>query len=147
MPGELFFRAAQPRDWDSVAALLADAQLPLDGAEAHLADFILAVDGDRLVGAVGWERYGDHALLRSLVVAPELRGQRVGIALVNALLARARAEQLATLVLLTETAVDFFRRFGFRPMERGAAPAPVTASAEFQGACPLSATVMQLDLT
>ena len=44
--------------------------------------------------------------------------------------------------LLTLTAEGWFPRFGFTPVPCDAVSPPVLASAEFQGACPDSATVM-----
>jgi L-amino acid N-acyltransferase YncA len=51
-----------------------------------------------------------------------------------------------SVVLLTTTAATFFLRFGFRPVDRSAAPEAIRSSAELSGACPSSATMMLLDL-
>lgn len=104
-------------------------------------------EGGRLAGCAALERYDGVALLRSVAVAEAERGHGLGQALVRQLLGQARQEGLSQIVLLTETAGDFFPRFGFRAINRSEAPGPVLASAEFQtNCCPLSATVMQLDL-
>jgi amino-acid N-acetyltransferase len=71
----------------------------------------------------------------------------LGKTLVQHLLAQARHKGIQNIVLLTETAGDFFPRFGFRVINRTDAPALALASAEFQtNCCPVSAMVMQLDL-
>ncbi len=44
--------------------------------------------------------------------------------------------------LLTETAGDFFPRFGFTAEERSSAPASLQGSVEFRSACPKSARMM-----
>jgi amino-acid N-acetyltransferase len=136
-------RAALPADSDSVLALLREAGLPTDGVPADLADFLVATTGREVVGAVGLERYGDAALLRSAAVREALRGTGVGDALVHAVLELARARAVRDLVLLTTTADRWFPRFGFERTSREAVPAAVHASAEFQGACPASAVVMR----
>jgi L-amino acid N-acyltransferase YncA len=139
-------RLATTADWPAIARLLTDAALPLDGAEAHVGDFVLAECGEGLAGCAALERYGAVALLRSVAVAPAHRGVGLGVALVEATVDRARQIGVETLVLLTTTAERFFPRFGFRVIPRDEAPDAVRASAEFRGACPASATVMRLDL-
>lgn len=124
-------------------ALLREAGLPTDGVPADLADFLVATTGREVVGAVGLERYGDAALLRSAAVREARRGTGVGEALVHAALELARARAVRDLVLLTTTADRWFPRFGFERTSREAVPAAVHASAEFQGACPASAVVMR----
>lgn len=142
----LSLRHARPNDWPAVAALLTRAGLPLDGAHAHLDDFVLAFRGTRLAGCAGLERYGQAALLRSVAVSAPERGAGVGRALVARALDHARAAGAREIVLLTETAADYFARLGFAAIAREAVPEAVRASAEFTGACPETATVMTLRL-
>ena len=146
---EIVFRPAESSEWEKVAELLTMAGLPLAGAQENLSGFLLAFRGDELVGSAGLERYGaagEDALLRSLAVADRERGRGLGSALVEKLLARARSERIARIVLLTETAEPFFARFGFRRIARADAPESVRSSVEFQSACPQSAAVMTLSM-
>jgi amino-acid N-acetyltransferase len=140
------FRPAEPSDRSAVEALLAREHLPLDGVAEHFDTFVIAECGEDMVGAAGLEVYGTFGLVRSVVVAPEVKGQGIGRGLAHQLLAQARARGLEAVYLLTTTAPDFFARLGFERIAREAAPAPLWASAEFQGACPASATVMRLAL-
>jgi amino-acid N-acetyltransferase len=140
------FRSAAPDDWDAIARLLNDCGLPIAGADAHVDGFLLATRDGRLLGTAALERYGAAALLRSVAVAPEARGTGLGRALVDAAIARARDSGIETLVLLTETAPQFFPRFGFRPISRDDVPDAVRASEEFRGACCATAAVMRLDM-
>ncbi len=138
-------RPARPEDWPAIAGLLRRYDLPLDGARQHLASFAVAEAADGvIVGAAAVERYGVAGLLRSVVVADRQRG--LGSELVRWCIDEARAAGITTLVLLTTSAPDFFPRFGFRRVARADVPPAVHASAEFQGACPATAVVMQLDL-
>ena len=137
-------RHATPPDWPKLAALLTTADLPLDGAKAHLSDFFLAFRDDVLIGAAGLERYGDTALLRSVAVAVPERGYGVGQALVQQMLAYAASLGVRQMVLLTTTAADFFLRFGFQPISRATFPRAAQVSVEFQEACPATATGMSL---
>src|SRR5438046_4493129 len=99
-------RPATPHDWPEIAALLATADLPLAGAEAHLSDVVLAFRDDVLIGSAGLERYGDTALVRSVAVASTERGHGLGQALVHQVLAYAASLGVHELVLARSTPVD-----------------------------------------
>ena len=74
------------------------------------------------------------------------RGLGLGIQLTETALALARQRGVKTLYLLTETAADFFLRFGFKKITRAEVESAVKGSAEFTGACPDTAVVLRLDL-
>jgi N-acetylglutamate synthase-like GNAT family acetyltransferase len=141
-------RAAAPNDHARILALLervglTTADLTLDG----LRDFIVALDAGEVIGAVGLECHGEHALPRSLVAAPEWRGQGIGTALLDAVEAKAHALGVRSLSLLTETAAPFFAARGYATIHRARAPAAVQASPEFTTLCPASCTCMHKTLT
>ena len=100
----------------------------------------------RLVGVVGLERFGATGLLRSLAVSAEHRGHGLGLELVRALEEHAAHTGTGALVLLTETARDFFFRVGYRVITRAQAPAAVRESSEFRSLCPDSAVCMTKQL-
>ena len=131
----LAVRAARPDDGPALRALLDAADLPTDDLAPDLDGVLVALDGERVVGGVGVEAYGDHGLLRSLVVAPEARGRGVGRRLARAAEQSARDRGLASLTLLTATAGPLFERLGYRPLDRADAPASVRQSSEFGGSC------------
>jgi L-amino acid N-acyltransferase YncA len=143
----LLLRSATPADGQMVAALLESSALPLAGVDEQLRGFVLAERDGALVGCAAVEVYETTGLLRSVAVRESERGRSTGQALVNRCIADARSAQLESLVLLTTTADRYFPRFGFRVIERAAAPAAVRESVEFREACPASAAVMQLSLT
>lgn len=58
----------------------------------------------------------------------------------------AQNKNLTSLSLLTETAPDYFPRFGFVQVQRSELPAALNDSDEFKGACPDTATAMTLKL-
>jgi N-acetylglutamate synthase-like GNAT family acetyltransferase len=146
MPRTLDVRSATDADYPAVVALLEAAGLPTAGVPRTLVDFLVADTRDGLAGAVGLERCGSDALLRSAVVQPGRQGSGIGAALVQALLDRARDGGLREVYLLTTTAERWFPRFGFTPVERDQVPAGVRGSVEFREACPASAAVMRLVL-
>ena len=143
-------REATTGDLAAVRALVAAVNLPLAGlAEAWRVLVAVPDEGPAgpAVGAVALERHGDGGaaalLLRSAAVDPTWRGRGVGAALVASALAIA-GESGLPVALLTETAADWFPRFGFRAVDRNDLPPALSASAELQGACPASATAMLL---
>lgn len=136
---------AEPTDLPAILDLLTQHGLPHAGLTEHMGAALVARAGGAVVGSAALEIYGGAALLRSLAVAPALRGQGLGGRLVAAALARAHALGVRRLYLLTTTAADYFPRFGFRPITRDEVDPAVRASAEFTGACPQSASVMALE--
>lgn len=133
---------AAPADLPGILALLAASQLPRARIEDHVASTLVARQASGVVGTAALELYGDAALLRSVAVAAELRGQGLGAALTVAALELARRRGVHTVYLLTETADRFFPRFGFHAISRTEVDVAVRASTEFTTACPKSAMVM-----
>jgi amino-acid N-acetyltransferase len=139
---------ASPQDFDEVIELLDAAALPTEDLErGSMAQFLVARDGSgKVIGAIGVERYGRTALLRSLVVIPGCRNRDLGTQLVAKLEGRCRSWAMADLFLLTTTARDFFARQGYQAIERQSIPAAVRAAAEFTRLCPDSAVCMTKSL-
>ncbi len=133
--GEPSIEPTAEADIPSVLQLLADADLPLDGAGEALTHGVVARSGGRVVGGAGLERFGDAGLLRSVVVAPELRKAGVGRRLVNGAERRARDDGIRELYLFTETAIDWFPRLGYEPIPRADAEAAVGESVEATTVC------------
>jgi amino-acid N-acetyltransferase len=130
-----------------ILALLTAAGLPVaDVSPATHPEFLVAREAGRVVGVVGLERFGDCGLLRSLAVRTGHQRQGLGLALTQALEGHALASGIGSLVLLTETAPDFFRKHGYRVITRAQAPLPVQASSEFRTLCPDSAVCMTKQL-
>ncbi|MEW6511015.1 MAG: arsenic resistance N-acetyltransferase ArsN2 [Bacteroidota bacterium] len=139
-------RPAAQTDLDTLHALLAEASLPVAGVDEHYRTFLVAERDGELVGAIGVELYGETALLRSAVVAPAWRNAGIGSALFAQIVALARKHAVRRLILLTETAEEYFRRKGFRTIDAATVTGPVTGSVEFTGACPSHAACMELTL-
>ncbi len=131
---------------EAVLALLGRVRLPGDGLEEHQDTVLVARLKGRLVGCAALELYGGSALLRSVAVDADLRGQGLGVDLTRAAVDLARRHGAKRVYLLTETAGDFFPRFGFRSIPRSAAAPEVQRSVEFTTVCPETAEVMLLEL-
>ncbi len=106
-------------DHRGFVALPDAARVDANGADAAQAD---AADG-RAVGSVLYRREGEGLYLGRLAVLPPWRGEGVGAALVEAVLAVGRAEGAGRVILnvriLLPDNVAFFRRLGFREAALG----------------------------
>jgi amino-acid N-acetyltransferase len=139
--------AAIASDRVSIVALLAAAGLPnSDLTEESTEHFLMARDSGTLCGFVGLELYGPSALLRSLVVVPEMRGRGIGKHLCNHALTYAQEHGVKRTFLLTTTAENFFSKLGFTKWERGAVPQEIQRTSEFSSLCPDSAACMAVDI-
>src|SRR5881398_3883831 len=136
------FTPPGPADLPAILELLAASKLPRAGIEDHLANTLLARVDSGVVGTAALELYGRAALLRSVAVATRFQGQGLGAALTVAALDLARRRGVRTVYLLTETAGQFFPKFGFTAITRAQVEPAVLESPEFTTACPKSAMVM-----
>jgi amino-acid N-acetyltransferase len=143
-----YLRAANPTDLAPVEALLTAAGLTLNDVGSQFGpQYRVALSGSgELIGVAGVEVCGPYGLFRSAAVRADWRGRRVGEALTADRIAWARTAGLEVLFLLTQTAADYWPRFGFVVIDRTGAPEALSASSEWAGACPASATAMRLDL-
>ncbi len=138
-------RPAESRDLTGVEQLLSASSLPLAGVREALPSFVVAEDAaGTIVGVAGLEVHEEHALLRSVAVAPTWRSHGVGRNLVARIIAEANARGLQSIHLLTTTADRYFPSFGFETITRDEVPACLRVAEEFASACPASATVMRL---
>lgn len=138
----LSIKPANESDLPALLNLLSAVGLPQDGFDEHLETAIVARAGGDIVGSAALEIYGSSALLRSIAVLPAAQGQGLGQRLVHTALALANTQQISHVYLLTETAADFFPKFGFQPISREEVDPAVQQSVEFTSACPASAIVM-----
>jgi len=138
--GRVTVRPAVGAERAAVRELVADAGLPLEGLDGVWRTWVAADDAGHVVGTASLERHGDALLLRSVAVHPRCRGDGVGAQLVTAALAA--ATPVGPVALLTETAADWFPRFGFHPVPRGRLHPALHASPELAGVCPSTAVAM-----
>lgn len=134
---------ASALDLPGIRWLLAAEHLPFDDlTERSLKTFVVLQDGKHVAGAVGIEVYEEVALLRSLVVAAELRRHGYGDQLTSAIEALAEKAGVKSIYLLTTSAEAFFNRRGYRRIERSQAPAAIRETTQFSALCPASAVLM-----
>lgn len=140
-------RQARDDDWAQVSTLLAEAGLPVDDLGPDRLDgFLVAEDGDDVVGLIGLQIFGTTGLLRSLVVEKSARSAGLGGKLIGALESAAQTAGIEDLWLLTIDAERFFERQGFEIVEREVAPDSIRGSDEFSALCPDTAWLMTKSL-
>ena len=138
--------AASAEDLIAIRALLERSGLPTSDLESARPEFAVIHQDGQLVAAGALQRFGTSALLRSVVVAQDRRRDGLGHSVVTELERVAHATGVTRLILLTETAAEFFARLGFRAIERSSAPEDMQASEEFRSLCPSSAVCMAKNL-
>jgi arsenite methyltransferase len=140
-------RTSSAEDNEAIRALLMETKLPTESIGNGATSFYIAEDDGRLLGIAGLEFYGDDALLRSVAVRPGLQRQGIGSAIVDRMLDEARKKEIRRVILLTETAREFFLRKGFDVVERSAIDnEAMKKSSEFAYACPASAVCMVMEM-
>jgi N-acetylglutamate synthase-like GNAT family acetyltransferase len=93
---------------------------------------------------VALERFGDTAMLRSLVVAPEHRRRGIGFRLAAGALEVARWSGIEEVHLFTEEAQAFFAKFGFDAVSGKRTREAVPQSPLVADTCCSTATAMRL---
>ncbi len=141
---EIVIAAAKETDVTAIKLILQANELPVQGVDDHWRTFLVARDGDRMIGCGGAETYPVAALIRSIAVLAEYRGHGLGRRLVRQLLDRLAARGLREFYVLTTNAEEYFRKRGFKKIERDEVHPQLLASRQFQDACPASAVCMRL---
>jgi UDP-N-acetylmuramate: L-alanyl-gamma-D-glutamyl-meso-diaminopimelate ligase len=139
---------ARRTDMPSVRELLNRVNLVTSDVSdlAHTSFFVIRSEG-HIAASVGLEVYGEEAILRSLAVDPEKRGNGYGWMLADTAVEHARWRGVRRIYLLTETASDFFAaKQGFRVVDRSTVSREVAASTLFRSSTDSKFVAMRLDL-
>ena len=140
-------RDSRSDDDPQLRAFLEASGLPVADVETGRQEYLLAREGERIVGSVGLEVVGEDALVRSLAVAPDRRGLGLGKRLLEAAIQRARIRNIKTLYALTITAEAFAAAQGFVRISRAEVPEAIASLPQFRALCPATAACMRLTLT
>jgi amino-acid N-acetyltransferase len=135
-----------PEDIEKVVDLLAEAELDYsDLKQPGIRLFQIVESG--LIAAVGALEVRDgQALLRSVAVKKEFRGQGIGKMLVAQIEEVAIQSGIKSLYLLTTTASAFFQSLGYRQIARNDFAGPLKQTTQFTGLCPESAVCMKKEV-
>lgn len=144
MERDIRIAGATESDLPSIKQLLADNHLPTAGVDDHWKTFIVARDGDAIVGCAGSEAHEHIALIRSVAIHADYRSLGIGRKIVRQLLDRLASRGVREFYLLTTTAQEYFRKRGFKVIDRDEVHPQLLVSEEFRGACPDTAVCMRL---
>ena len=122
------------------------SQLPTDGVQENLANFLVAESQSGVMGVIGLEQSRTAVLLRSLTVATYLRKSGLATALVNKALDLARSRGYQWAYLLTNTAEKYMARWGFTRIERQQIPGELLQQSALNTACSINSICMKLVL-
>lgn len=143
---DIEIRNARSDEIDAIRGLLALYDLPVEDVSGSApVRFLVAasISKGSIVGCVGLETYGAVGLLRSLAVAEDVRGRRLGVALVATAENAARLRGIDELYLLTTTASRFFQGNGYEVASREVVPPSVKRTAQFSMLCPATAVCLR----
>jgi N-acetylglutamate synthase-like GNAT family acetyltransferase len=126
--------AVDGTDKELQLALVA-ADLPVDDLADAGRAFLRFEKAGRVVGYGGFELHGEHALIRSIVVLPEVRGTGAGRRIAEAVIAEAGRQGARDAYLLTTSAAAFFSHLGFSVIDRAAAPVSILGTRQATTIC------------
>ena len=147
MEQNITISAARAADLPEIKKLLVSSGLPVEGVDDHWKTFVVARDrSGAVIGCGGSEPYDTAALIRSIAVAADYRSHGLGRRIVRQLIDRLASRGLRDFYLLTTTAEEYFKKRGFRTIDRDEVHPQLLQSREFQGACPSTAVCMRLQM-
>jgi UDP-N-acetylmuramate: L-alanyl-gamma-D-glutamyl-meso-diaminopimelate ligase len=126
---------ARPRDIAEVRALIKSVDLDWqDVRDEDWRNFYVLLNETGLVGCVAIEVFGEDAVLRSLAVKPDARGNGYGWMLADTAINQTRRRGVRRLYLVTEKfASDFFaEKHGFRVVDQSLVAPDVVQSSSFK---------------
>jgi len=100
----------------------------------------------KIIGYFGYELYGNYALFRSMVVAPDYRKKGHGNLIWQEAKKMLLINDVEDVFLLTNTAAPFFKRQGFEEVPRSSAPKDIASTTEFIEFCPGDSVCMMINL-
>ncbi len=127
---------------EQVILLLKNLNLVYEDLEPHFSNFTVVIRAGQVIGCIGFEKYNSLGLLRSAAVDPNYQGLGIGHVLIQNILEKAKNAGIKDLYLLTDTAVDFFKKFDFVVISRELVDEVIKQSYEYSEACTESAIVM-----
>ncbi|HVR37606.1 MAG TPA: GNAT family N-acetyltransferase [Thermoanaerobaculia bacterium] len=140
---DIVIAPATAADVDAIRSLLATNGLGSEGLDEHWKTFVVARDGDRTIGCGGAQAYQFAALIRSIVVDADYRRNGIGRRIVRQLLDRLASRGLREFYLLTRDAEGYFKKRGFKPVDRDEVHPQIVGTSEFQSE-PEEAVCMRL---
>jgi amino-acid N-acetyltransferase len=135
-------RPAAQTELKEIERLLSENSLPVEDINDGKIQFFVGENDCEIFGVIGLEKYNELGLLRSLAVKNSYKGKKLGLSLVDYLFMFSNKRQIKELYLLTDTAVEYFQKIGFREVDREMVPKAIQQTTEFSKLCPDDAVIM-----
>ena len=139
-------KKAQVKDLPFIKKLLKKNSLPYEDVSLKNQIFFIGYRESKPLGIGGIEIFEQYGLLRSLVIIDQFRGKGYGKILASKIVEYAREIKLKEVYLLTTTAKGFFKKLGFKEVNRNQVPIEIKKSTEFKSLCPSTAICMKLKI-
>lgn len=141
------YREAHDSDLTTIHSILKSQNLSTESLGTGKTEFFLALQDNTTVGVAGFEYYREDVLLRSVAVPSDLQKKGIGSQLVDWMITLAKQKEKNRIVLLTESAENFFARKGFVTIARSSINNDsMNQSSQFAGGCCSKAACMMLEL-
>lgn len=140
-------RRATRQELDEVGALLEAGGLPPLPSGISLADVLVGISEDSVIGVVALDVVARRGLTLWLAVAADHRGRGLGTSLLRGLISRAQELGLRELYAVDRGAAKLFLALGFKPVPTGEVPGDVRSIRACREHCRDVTEVMRLELT
>ncbi len=133
---------AELDDLNALKTLIKKSKLVHEEIETHLENFFVIKEESNIIGCAGIEHYDDVGLLRSVAVDIKYQRKGLGKKLINKMIVFAEEKGIENLYLLTDSAEEFFKKFGFKLVSRNDVDSRIQQTYEYTTACDETASVM-----
>ncbi len=140
---EFEINVATENQISDIKSLLKNLNLVYEDVDKYVENFIVVLENKQIVGCAGFEKYEEVGLLRSVAVDSKHQGKGIGHKLIKEINANASKREIKEFYLLTDSASQFFHKFGFEEVSRANVDIRIKKTYEYSEACPESAIVMK----
>lgn len=143
---EFEINVATKNQLNDIKSLLKKLNLVYEDVDKYVENFIVVLNNKQIMGCAGFEKYDEVGLLRSVAVNPKHQGKGIGHKLIEEINANAKKREIKEFYLLTDSASQFFLKFGFEEVSRANVDERIKKTYEYSEACSESAIVMKKNL-
>ena len=140
---EFEINVATKNQLSDIKSLLKKLNLVYEDVDKYVENFIVVLENKQIVGCAGFEKYDEIGLLRSVAVDPKHQGKGIGHKLIEEINENAKKREIEEFYLLTDSASQFFPKFGFEKVSRANVDERIKKTYEYSEACSESAIVMK----
>lgn len=142
----IHFRGFTDKDLPQIIRLVSENNLPVSDIVPGKQFFVVAEVSGRIIACAALEQYGENGLFRSLAVSLDHRNMKIGKDIVAKLMTFSKENNISQLYLLTTTADLYFKKAGWKVIDRTDVPDDIRATSEFSSICPSTAICMVYQL-